>query len=113
MNIIVNTNFNAIDRMNVLTSAQDIKKVTDTELKVIGVLIYDSTDKATGEYKQVGAVKTTDGTIYGFTSATLIECATMLNAAFEDDANTITITPITGTSKAGRTFYQFKVLNIE
>lgn len=113
MNITINTNFNAIDRMNVLTSAQDIKKATDSELKVIGVMIYDSTDKATGEYKQVGAVKTSDGTIYGFTSATLIECATMLNAAFEDGATAITVTPITGTSKADRTFYQFKVLNIE
>ncbi len=112
MNITVNYNFNAVDRMNVLTSAQDIKQVTDTALDVVGVLIYDSTDKATGEYKQVGAIKTSDGTIYGFTSATLIECATMLNAAFEDGATAIAVTPITGTSKAGRTFYQFKVLTI-
>lgn len=113
MNITTSTNFNAIDKMNVLTSAQDIKKVTDKALKVVGVLIYDSTDKATGEYKQVGAVKTDDGTIYGFTSATLIECAAMLVDAFTDGATCITVAPITGTSKAGRAFYQFKVLNIE
>lgn len=113
MNITVNHNFNAVDRMNVLTSAQDIKKAVDKELVIVGVMIYDSTDKATGEYKQVGAVKTDDGTIYGFTSATLIECASMLAAAFEEGATAIAVNPITGTSKAGRTFFQFRVLNIE
>ena len=113
MNITANTNFNAVDRMNVLTSAKNIKTMIDTPINIVGVLIYDSTDKATGEYKTVGAVKTADGDIYGFTSATLIECVTMINSAFEDGAKVVTATPITGQSKGGRTFYQFKVNAIE
>lgn len=113
MNITANTNFNAVDRMNVLTSAKNIKTMIDTPINIVGVLIYDSTDKATGEFRTVGAVKTADGDIYGFTSATLIECATMINSAFEDGAKVVTAIPIIGQSKAGRTFYQFKVNAIE
>lgn len=113
MNITVNHKFNKIDCMNVISSAQDIKKSVGAEIAVTGVLIYDSVDKATGECRQVGAVKTANGDIYGFTSGTLIECVNVLATAFEDGATTITVTPITGTSKSDRTFYQFKVLAIE
>lgn len=113
MNIIANANFSTIDKMNVLVSAQDIKKLKDSELTITGVFVYDTPDKETGEAKTVGAVKTPDGTIYGFTSATLTECALMLASAFNDDDYTsIKIQVISGQSKSDRTFYQFKVLEL-
>lgn len=113
MNILANANFSTIDKMNVLVSAQDIKKLKDTELTITGVFVYDTPDKETGEAKTVGAVKTSDGTIYGFTSATLIECNLMLASAFNDDDYTsIKLQVISGQSKSDRTFYQFKVLEL-
>lgn len=113
MEILANANFTTIDKMNVLVSAQDIKKLKDTNLTITGVFVYNTPDKETGEAKTVGAVKTPDGTIYGFTSATLIECALMLASAFNDDEySSIEIQVISGQSKADRTFYQFKVLNL-
>lgn len=113
MEILANANFTTIDKMNVLVSAQDIKKLKDTNLTITGVFVYNTPDKETGEAKMVGAVKTPDGTIYGFTSATLIECALMLASAFNDDEySSIEIQVISGQSKSDRTFYQFKVLNL-
>lgn len=113
MEILANANFTTIDKMNVLVSAQDVKKLKDTNLTITGVFVYNTPDKETGEAKMVGAVKTPDGTIYGFTSATLIECALMLASAFNDDEySSIEIQVISGQSKADRTFYQFKVLNL-
>lgn len=113
MEIISNANFSTIDKMNVLVSAQDIKMLKGSELTITGVFVYDTPDKETGEAKTVGAVKTPDGTIYGFTSATLIECALMLASAFNDDEYTsIKIQVISGQSKSDRTFYQFKVLEL-
>jgi hypothetical protein len=113
MEILANANFTTIDKMNVLVSAQDIKKLKDTNLTITGVFVYNTPDKETGEAKMVGAVKTPDGTIYGFTSATLIECALMLASAFNDDEySSIEIQVISGQSKSDRTFYQFKVLSL-
>ncbi len=114
MEIRNNVNFSTIDCMNVLTSADDIKNKVDEEITITGILIYDSVDKATGELKTVGAVKTDDGTIYGFTSATLIECAEMMTTAFTNsNAKEIKVVVFTKQSNNKRTFYQFKITDIK
>lgn len=105
-------NFTAIDKLNMISVPRDIKKL-DKAITITGAIIYDTVDVNTGEVKGVGAVKTTDGDIYGFTSTTLIECTDMIIDVFTDGASEITIIPITGQSNAGRTFYQFKVLNVK
>ena len=114
MEIRTNVNFTVIDSMNTLTSAEDIKNKVDSEIKVIGIMVYDTVDKSTGEVKTVGAIKADDGTIYGFTSATMIECAEMMAGAFTDsNAKSITVIPFTKQSNNKRTFYQFKIVDIE
>jgi hypothetical protein len=114
MEIKTNINFTVIDSMNVLTSAEDIKNKVDEEIKIVGILIYETVDKSTGEIKTVGAVKTDDDIIYGFTSATMIECAEMMASAFTDsNAKSITVIPFTKKSNNKRTFYQFKIVDIE
>ena len=114
MEIRTNVNFTVIDSMNTLTSAEDIKNKVDAEIKVVGIMVYDTVDKSTGEVKTVGAIKADDGTIYGFTSATMIECAEMMAGAFTDsNAKSITVIPFTKQSNNKRTFYQFKIVDIE
>lgn len=105
-------NFTIVDRMNALTNAEDIKNTAGQTLDIIGIMTYETVDKATGEVKSVGAVKTSDGAIYGFTSATLIECAEMMCDAFSDGANVITVETITKQSNNKRTFYQFRIVSI-
>lgn len=112
MQIIKEANFNMIDKMNMISVARDIKKV-ESAFTITGAIIYDDVDVETGEVKPVGAVKTPDGDIYGFTSQTLISCTDMIIEAFGQGAKEITIEPVTGTSNAGRTFYQFKVVDVK
>lgn len=108
-----NVNFNRIDMINVLSAAQDIKATTNQNLTVTGVYTYEDTDKETGEIKTVGAIKTADGMIFGFTSSTLLECAERIaDALSEDDVSEVDIKTISRESKAGRTFYQFVVTDI-
>lgn len=113
MTITNEQNFTVVDRMNAITNASDIKNTAGQTLDIIGILTYETTDKATGEFKSVGAIKVSDGTIYGFTSATLIECANMMCDAFADGVKAITVETITKKSNAGRTFYQFKIVDIK
>lgn len=112
MKIITEVNFTAVDKMNAVVSAMDIKEQAGNDLTVIGLMIYDSVDKATGELKTVGTVKTDDGNIYGFTSATMIECAEMLATAFETGTSSAVIQVVTKQSNNKRTFYQFKVISL-
>ena len=112
MNITREYGFNAIDKINMISVSMDIKKLT-TAITIVGAIIYDDVDTETGEVKPVGAVKTSNGDIYGFTSSTLIDCTLMLMDVFADGATEITIVPVTGTSNAGRTFYQFKCLDVK
>lgn len=112
MNITREYGFNAIDKINMISVSMDVKKLT-TAITIVGAIIYDDVDTETGEVKPVGAVKTSNGDIYGFTSSTLIECTLMLMDVFADGATEITIVPVTGTSNAGRTFYQFKCLDVK
>ena len=104
--------FKRMDKINMMTSNKDIKKLTEA-ITIIGAITYLDTDKETGEAKPVGAIKTKDGEIYGFTSGTLIECTDMIIDQFEDGVKSFTLIPVTGTSNAGRTFYQFKIIDIE
>lgn len=104
-------NFTAIDKLNMISVPRDIKKL-DKAITITGAIIYETVDVNTGEVKAVGAVKTTDD-IYGFTSTTLIECTDMIIDVFTDGASEITVMPITEQSNAGRTFYQFKVLDVK
>lgn len=109
----ININFNKVDMINVLSSAQDIKTTANSEITVIGVHIYETADKDTGEVKTVGAIKIDDGTIFGFTSHTLIECAYRIaDVLKEEDTNAIKVKTIKRTSKSGRDFYQFVVTDI-
>lgn len=112
MQIIKEQNFSIIDKMNMISVARDIKKL-DKAITITGAIIYDDVDVETGEAKPVGAVKTTDGDIFGFTSQTLISCTDMIIDAFTDGVKEMTIEPVTGTSNAGRTFYQFKILDVK
>ena len=112
MQIIKEQNFSVIDKMNMISVARDIKKL-DKAITITGAIIYDDVDTETGEVKPVGAVKTTDGDIFGFTSQTLISCTDMIIDAFTDGVKEMVIEPVTGTSNAGRTFYQFKVLDVK
>ena len=112
MTITNEVNFSVVDRMNAITNAEDIKNTVNQSLEVIGIMTYDTVDKATGEVKSVGAVKTADGAIYGFTSATLIECAAMMVDALNDGAKSITVETITKQSNNKRTFYQFKIISV-
>lgn len=110
--IIKNVNFNRVDLLNVVTSADDIKEVTEP-ITITGVLIYTTPDKETGEVKTVGAVRTEDGHIYGFTSATLLEStAMMVEVLNESDVKGITMKVISKQSNNKRTFYQFVVTDI-
>lgn len=109
---IKSANINRIDRINLMTSATDIKQATNNELKIIGACIYNDTNVNTGEVKTVGAIKTTDGTIYGFTSKTLIDCTDIFIDALNEGVTEITATPAQRTSKNGRNFYQFIVKNM-
>lgn len=111
MNIIKEANINAIDKFNIKSVPQDIKKLTEA-VTVVGAVIYNDVDRETGELKAVGAIKTSNGDMYGFTSLTLIDCTDLLIDTFMDGAKEITLVPVTGTSNAGRTFYQFKVIDI-
>lgn len=104
--------FNAIDKLNMISVPRDIKKL-DHPITITGAIIYDTVDTSTGEVKPIGAVKTTDGDIYGFTSATLIECTDMIIDVFADGATEITLKPISSQSKSDRTFYQFKVIEVK
>ena len=106
MNIIKEANINAIDKFNIKSVPMDIKRVTDA-VTVVGAVIYNDVDRETGE------LKTDSGDIYGFTSLTLIDCTDLLIDTFMDGAKEITLVPVTGTSNAGRTFYQFKVMDIK
>lgn len=112
MNITREYGFNAIDKINMISVSMDIKKLT-TAITIVGAIVYDDVDAETGEIKPVGAVKTSNGDIYGFTSSTLIDCTLMLMDVFADGATEITIVPVTGTSNAGRTFYQFRCLDVK
>lgn len=110
--IIKNVNFNRVDLLNVVTSADDIKEVTEP-ITITGVLIYTTPDKETGEVKTVGAVRTEDGHIYGFTSATLLEStAMMVEVLNESDVKGITMKVMSKQSNNKRTFYQFVVTDI-
>ena len=112
LEIVKNVGFNRIDLLNVTTSAQDIKEVTE-EITITAVLIYTTPDKETGEAKTVGAVRTEDGTIYGYTSATLMEStAMMVEVLSESDVKAIRGKIISRESKSKRTFYQFIVTDI-
>ncbi len=111
--VIKNVGFNRIDLLNVTVSANDIKELTDTEINVVGVLMYTTPDKETGEVKTVGAVKLEDDKIYGFTSATLLECsAMMIEVLNESDVASIKCRVTAKESKSKRTFYQFVVTDI-
>lgn len=112
-NIIKESGFNAIDKINMISIPMDIKKKVNEQLVVVGACIYEKPDKETGEVVRVGAVRTVDGDIYGFTSGTLQDCTDALIDIFDDGATSITIQPISGQSNAGRTFYQFKVLAVD
>lgn len=108
-----NVGFNRIDLLNVTVSANDIKELTEQEITIIGVLVYTTPDKETGEVKTVGAVKVEDGTIYGFTSATLLECSSMMvEVLSESDVTAIKCKVTAKESKSKRTFYQFVVTDI-
>lgn len=108
-----NIGFNKIDMINVLSAAQDIKATTNQTLTVTGVYTYNDVDKETGEQKTVGAIKTNDGMIFGFTSSTLLECAERIADVLMDGESTeVDIKTISRESKAGRTFYQFVVTDI-
>ena len=54
-------NFTIVDRMNALTNAEDIKNTAGQTLDIVGIMTYTTVDKATGEMKSVGAVKTAQG----------------------------------------------------
>lgn len=112
MNIIKEVNISNIDKFNIKSVPQDIKKLTEA-VTVVGAIIYNDVDRETGELKAVGAIKTSNGDIYGFTSMTLIDCTDLLIDTFTDGAKEITLIPVTGTSNAGRTFYQFRVMDIK
>lgn len=112
-NIIKESGFNAIDKINMVSIPMDIKKKVNEQLVIVGGCIYEKPDKETGEVVRVGAVRTVDGDIYGFTSGTLQDCTDALIDIFNDGATSITIQPISGQSNAGRTFYQFKVLAVD
>lgn len=105
-------NFTIEDKMNALTSAEDVKNTAGQSLEITGIMTYDTIDKATGEVKSVGAIKTTDGNIYGFTSATLIECTEMMCDAFKDGAKSITVETVSKQSNNKRTFYQFRIISV-
>ena len=109
---IKSANINRIDRINLMTSATDIKQATNNELKIVGACIYNDTNVNTGEVKTVGAIKTADGTIYGFTSKTLIDCTDIFIDALKEGVTEIIATPTQRTSKNGRNFYQFIVKNM-
>lgn len=109
----INVNFNKIDMINVVSSAQDIKQTAGQVLTLTGVYIYEDIDKETGELRPVGAIKSNDGMIFGFTSSTLIECAKRIaDVLKEDDVNEVDVKTISRESKAGRTFYQFVVTDL-
>ena len=82
MNIIKEANINAIDKFNIKSVPQDIKKLTEA-VTVVGAIIYNDVDRETGELKAVGAIKTDSGDIYGFTSMTLIDCTDLLIDTFK------------------------------
>lgn len=103
--------FTRMDKLNMMSCNKDIKKLKES-ITIIGAIEYMDADKETGEVKPVGAIKTDNGDIYGFTSQTLIETLPMIIDAFNDGVKSITLTTVTGQSNAGRTFYQFKILNM-
>ena len=108
-----NIGFNKIDLINVLSAAQDIKQTVNQTLTVTGVYTYDDVDKETGEAKTVGAIKCSDGMIFGFTSSTLLECAERIaDVLMDGECSEVDIKTISRESKAGRTFYQFIVTDI-
>lgn len=110
--IIKNVNFNRIDLLNVTTSANDVKTIED-EVIITGVLVYTTPDKETGEVKTVGAIRVEDGTIYGFTSATLLESSAMIAEVLnESDVKGIKVKVTARQSNNKRTFYQFVVTDI-
>lgn len=110
----INVGFNRVDMINVVSCAQDIKLTKDQEIGIIGVHVYDAIDHETGELKKVGAVKIEDGTIFGFTSSTLIECAERIaDVLKEDDVNIVRVKTICRQSNQKRDFYQFTVVSIE
>jgi hypothetical protein len=112
MNIIRENGFTAIDKLNMISVPRDIKKVT-SEITINGAIIYEKPNKETGEAETVGAIRSVDGDIWGFTSHTLIECLDMVIDVFESGASSITLIPVANTSNAGRTFYQFKVTAVD
>lgn len=109
----INVGFNRVDMINVVSCAQDIKLTKDQTLEIVGVHVYWATDHETGELKKVGAIKISDGTIFGFTSSTLIECAERIaDVLSEDDVNAVCVKTICRTSNQKRDFYQFTVVDI-
>lgn len=109
----INVNFNKVDMINVLSSAQDIKSQTENEITIIGVHIYETPDEDTGVAKTVGAIKVEDGTIYGFTSNTLVQCLFRIaDVLKEEDTTAVKVKLIKRQSKQGRDFYQFTVIDI-
>lgn len=103
--------FSRMDKLNMMSCNKDIKKL-DGSITIVGAIEYMDADKETGEVKPVGAIKTDNGDIYGFTSQTLIETLGMIIDSFNDGVKSITLTTVTGQSNAGRTFYQFKILDM-
>lgn len=110
----INVGFNRVDMINVVSCAQDVKLTKDQTIGIIGVHVYEAVDHETGELKKVGAIKIEDGTIFGFTSATLIECAERIaDVLKEDDVNVVHVKTISRQSNQKRDFYQFTVVDIK
>lgn len=106
-------NMSAKDVFNANTSS--VKVAFNLPIKLAGFAVTEGKDKETGETKEIGYVKDTEGNIYGFISSVAIESLENLHDFVTETYGTeqnpdyypegdITIKFIKGTSKGGREF---------
>ena len=88
-----------------LMKSPDVKKMSDAEgslLEVAAWIAYTDTDSRTGEVREILALMTTDGEMFGTVSGVFQREFKDMTKFFGDDVGTIKV--ISGQSKAGRNF---------
>lgn len=107
--MIVNYNMTAKDLFNAKSSSKAVKDYIGVTMSATGCAIVDTTDKTTGEIKQVGYIATSEG-VFGFTSNVLIDTMDDLAGYMESVNSPVDIQFNENTSNGGKKFYTMEIM---
>lgn len=103
----MSVNMSAKDVFNAKRASLPIDEIIGKPIKVKGFALADTTDKETGEVRQVGYVVSDEGLVYGFVSDICREGIADLIDMYEEDnsiLNGLEIVFMKSISKSGRNF---------